>query len=155
MTDPLAPDRTTLAIREAEPALFYHLASGEVPSFMDLPVGQERGATGVGAALGPEDDVASTHCGFGDATARGVALDAFFAEVMGKASGIRRGRGGQAHDADLARGMLGADTIVGAGAPTALGCGRLDHLLSARPAAAIASPGEHGPDEVTIAVRAM
>jgi TPP-dependent pyruvate/acetoin dehydrogenase alpha subunit len=103
MTDPLAPHRATPATREAEPAPFHHLASGEVPGFTDLPVGQERGAPGVGAALGPEDDVASTRRGFGNATARGGAFDTFFAEVVGEAGGTRRGRGDRAHVADLAR----------------------------------------------------
>jgi pyruvate dehydrogenase E1 component alpha subunit len=121
MLDRLALYRTMLTIREAELALARLFADGEVPGFIHLSVGQEGVASGICAALGPEDSVASNHRGHGHAIASGIALDAFFAEVMGKASGICRGRGGSMHVADLARGMLGANGIVAAGVPIALG----------------------------------
>lgn len=119
--DPLALFRMMLTIREAELALSRLFADGEVPGFIHLSVGQEAVAAGICAALGPQDSVASTHRGHGHAVARGMALEGFFAEVMAKSTGLCGGRGGSMHVADLQRGMLGANGIVGAGAPIALG----------------------------------
>jgi pyruvate dehydrogenase E1 component alpha subunit len=127
MTNKLALFRMMLTIREAELTLARLFADGEVPGFIHLSVGQEGVAAGVCAALEPQDSVASNHRGHGHAIARGIGLDGFFAEVMGKASGICRGRGGSMHVADLARGMLGANGIVGAGAPIALGAALAHH----------------------------
>ncbi len=136
MADPVALFRTMLTIREAELALARLFADGEVPGFIHLSVGQEAVAVGVCAALGPEDSVASTHRGHGHALARGVALEGFFAEVMGKSTGLCRGRGGSMHVADLERGMLGANGIVGAGAPIALGAALAHRLRGTRGVAA-------------------
>lgn len=121
MADPIALFRIMLTIREAELALARLFADGEVPGFIHLSVGQEAVAAGVCAALGPQDSVASTHRGHGHALARGMALEGFFAEVMAKSTGLCGGRGGSMHVADLKRGMLGANGIVGAGPPIALG----------------------------------
>jgi len=121
MADPLALFRVMLTIREAELALARLFAENEVPGFIHLSVGQEGVAAGVCSALGPGDSLVSTHRGHGHAIARGIALEGFFAEVMGRSGGICRGHGGSMHVADLARGMLGANGIVGAGAPIALG----------------------------------
>lgn len=121
MADPIALFRTMLTIREAELALARLFADGEVPGFIHLSVGQEAVAAGICAALGPQDSVASTHRGHGHALARGMALEGFFAEVMAKSTGLCGGRGGSMHVADPKRGMLGANGIVGAGAPIALG----------------------------------
>ncbi len=121
MAEPLASFRMMLTIREAELALSRLFADGEVPGFIHLSIGQEAVAAGVCAALGPQDSVASTHRGHGHAIARGMALEGFFAEIMAKSTGLCGGRGGSMHVADLQRGMLGANGIVGAGAPIALG----------------------------------
>jgi pyruvate dehydrogenase E1 component alpha subunit len=53
--------------------------------------------------------------------ARGIDIDLFFMELMGKDGGICRGRGGSMHVADMEKGILGANGIVGAGIPIALG----------------------------------
>jgi len=108
-------------IRLAEERLSQLFADGEVPGFIHLGIGQEAIAVGVGAALQPTDTVASTHRGHGHALAKGMAVEKFFLELMGRAEGICRGRGGSMHVADLSIGMLGANGIVGAGAPIALG----------------------------------
>jgi pyruvate dehydrogenase E1 component alpha subunit len=139
--DPLALLRTMLLIREAELALARLFADGEVPGFIHLSVGQEAVAAGVCSALGPRDSVASTHRGHGHAIARGVALDGFFAEVLGRASGVCGGRGGSMHVADLDRGMLGANGIVGAGAPIALGAA-LAHRIQGSGGVAVAFFGD-------------
>ena len=117
----LALYRTMLLVRQAETALTRLFADGEVPGFIHLSIGQEAIAAGVAAALGPADTLATTHRGHGHVLARGLALDAFFKEVMGRAGGICAGRGGSMHVADTRLGILGANGIVGAGIPIALG----------------------------------
>ncbi len=118
---PLDLLRTMRLIREAELRLAQLFADGEVPGFIHLSVGQEGVAAGVCAALGPADTLASNHRGHGHALAKGLDLDRFFLEIMGKAEGMCKGRGGSMHVADAAVGMLGANGIVGAGLPIAVG----------------------------------
>lgn len=118
---PLDLLRTMTLIREAELRLAQLFADGEVPGFIHLSVGQEGVAAGVCAALGSSDTLASNHRGHGHALAKGLDLDRFFLEIMGKAEGMCQGRGGSMHVADAAVGMLGANGIVGAGLPIAVG----------------------------------
>jgi pyruvate dehydrogenase E1 component alpha subunit len=113
--------RTMRRIRSAELRLAELFAAGEVPGFIHLSIGQEAVAAGVMAALGPADTIASNHRGHGHCLARGVDLAGLFAEIMGRDSGLCRGRGGSMHVADMRRGMLGANGIVGAGIALAVG----------------------------------
>ncbi len=113
--------RAVCLIRRVEERLERLFADGEIPGFIHLSIGQEGVAAGVASALREGDTVASNHRGHGHALAQGVALKPFFAEVMGRDEGACRGRGGSMHVADISRGMLGANGIVGAGAPLALG----------------------------------
>ena len=113
--------RQMLVIRRAEERLQKLFANGEIPGFLHLSIGQEAVAAGVSSALRSTDTVASTHRGHGHALAKGVALPGFFAEIMGRASGVCGGRGGSMHVADLSIGMLGANGIVAAGIPIATG----------------------------------
>ncbi|MDP1692028.1 MAG: thiamine pyrophosphate-dependent dehydrogenase E1 component subunit alpha [Burkholderiaceae bacterium] len=113
--------RTMLLVRQAETALTKLFADGEVPGFIHLSIGQEAIAAGVASALAPLDTLATTHRGHGHVLARGLALDRFFMEIMGRAGGICQGRGGSMHVADTKLGILGANGIVGAGIPIALG----------------------------------
>jgi pyruvate dehydrogenase E1 component alpha subunit len=108
-------------VRQAETALTKLFADGEVPGFIHLSIGQEAIAAGVASALAPGDTLATTHRGHGHVLARGLALDGFFKEIMGRAGGICQGRGGSMHVADTSLGILGANGIVGAGIPIALG----------------------------------
>ena len=113
--------RTMRLVREAELRLAQLFADGEVPGFIHLSVGQEGVAAGVCAALEPADTLASNHRGHGHALAKGLDLDRFFLEIMGRAEGMCKGRGGSMHVADASVGMLGANGIVGAGLPIAVG----------------------------------
>lgn len=117
----LALYQTMLTIRKAEERLSALFAAGDVPGFIHLSVGQEAVAAGVVGALAKGDTVASNHRGHGHSLAKGVTLERFFAEILGKAEGICGGRGGSMHIADISVGMLGANGIVGAGIPIALG----------------------------------
>lgn len=110
-----------LTIRAVETTLAELFAEGVIPGFLHLSIGQEAIAVGVGKVLTATDTVASTHRGHGHCIAKGIDLVAFFAELLGRQDGTCRGRGGSMHVADLRIGMLGANGIVGAGLPIALG----------------------------------
>lgn len=110
-----------LRIRLAEERLAELFADGGVPGFIHLSIGQEAVAVGVVSALRPDDTIASNHRGHGHALAKGLDLTAFYLELMGKDEGLCRGRGGSMHVADLSKGMLGANGIVGAGMSIAVG----------------------------------
>jgi len=113
--------RSMLLIRETETTLSRVFADGEVPGFIHLSIGQEAVAAGVASALAEGDTLATTHRGHGHVLARGLDLTAFFKEIYGRAGGICQGRGGSMHVADMALGIIGANGIVGAGIPIALG----------------------------------
>jgi acetoin:2,6-dichlorophenolindophenol oxidoreductase subunit alpha len=117
-----------LTIRQAELRLSSLFADGEIPGFIHLSVGQEAISAGIMAALEQRDTISSNHRGHGHAIARGVELASFFQEIMAKEEGCCRGRGGSMHVADAKAGMLGANGIVGAGIPIALG-GALAHQV--------------------------
>jgi len=113
--------RTMLLVRAAETALAKLFADGEIPGFIHLSIGQEAVAAGVCAALGAHDTLATTHRGHGHVLARGIDLDGFFKELMGREGGLCRGRSGSMHVADMGLGILGANGIVGASVPLAVG----------------------------------
>lgn len=112
---------TMVLVREVEQALSRLFANSEVPGFIHLSLGQEAISAGVASALRPQDSLATTHRGHGHVLARGIDVDGFFKEIMGRAGGLCQGRGGSMHVADLSLGILGANGIVGAGIPIALG----------------------------------
>ena len=128
-------------IRRAEERLSKLFADGEVPGFLHLSIGQEAVPVGICAALVTADTLASTHRGHGHALAKGMDLDGFFAEIMGRASGVCAGRGGSIHVADMRVGMLGANGIVGGGLALALGSA-LAHQVARRPNVAVAFFGD-------------
>lgn len=113
--------RTMALIRAVEQSLSRLFADGEVPGFIHLSVGQEAVAAGVASAMLAQDTLATTHRGHGHVLARGIDVTGFFKEIMGRDGGLCRGRGGSMHVADLSLGVLGANGIVGAGIPIALG----------------------------------
>ena len=95
--------------------------SGTMPGFLHLYVGQEAVAAGVMSVLRDDDQITSTHRGHGHAVAKGAEFRPMFAELYGRTTGYCMGRGGSMHINDLSRGMLGANGIVGAGIPIAVG----------------------------------
>jgi TPP-dependent pyruvate/acetoin dehydrogenase alpha subunit len=108
-------------IREVEQRLSWLFGEGEIPGFIHLSIGQEAVAVGVAGALKTDDTLASNHRGHGHAIAKGLDLSRFFLEIMGRSEGYCGGRGGSMHVADMSVGMLGANGIVGAGLPIAVG----------------------------------
>jgi pyruvate dehydrogenase E1 component alpha subunit len=115
--------RVMRTIRDFEERLHAEFATGEIPGFVHLYAGEEAIAAGVMAHLRDDDFVASTHRGHGHAIAKGCDVKGMMAEIYGKATGICRGKGGSMHIADVGRGMLGANGIVGGGPPLVCGVG--------------------------------
>ena len=108
-------------IRQVETTLTHLFANSEVPGFIHLSIGQEAVAAGVASALQKQDTLATTHRGHGHVLARGMDVEGFMKEIMGREGGLCKGRGGSMHVADFSLGILGANGIVGAGIPIALG----------------------------------
>lgn len=93
----------------------------KMPGLAHLCTGQEASAVGICQALRPDDYITSTHRGHGHCLAKGARVDLMFAELLGKAPGYCRGKGGSMHIADPESGNLGANAIVGGGAGIATG----------------------------------
>jgi len=113
--------RTMRMIRRFEERVVELVNRDEIPGVTHEYVGQEAVATGVCHALRPDDVITSTHRGHGHILAKGGDPRRMMAELMGKATGYNRGRGGSMHIADLSLGIYGANGIVGAGSPIACG----------------------------------
>jgi TPP-dependent pyruvate/acetoin dehydrogenase alpha subunit len=95
--------------------------SAKMPGLAHLYIGEEAVAVGVCEALRRDDYITSTHRGHGHCLAKGAALDRMFAELLGKADGYCRGKGGSMHIADQETGNLGANAIVGGSTGIATG----------------------------------
>lgn len=108
-------------IREFEDRASELFAAGKIPGFVHLYAGEEAIAVGMCAMLTDDDFITSTHRGHGHCIAKGVDVNEMMAELYGKASGACNGKGGSMHIADVTKGMLGANGIVGAGGPLACG----------------------------------
>ena len=115
--------RQMKTIRMFEERLHDEIALGEIAGFTHLYAGQEACAVGVCEHLGPTDYIISTHRGHGHCIAKGCDVVAMMKEIYGSSEGLCKGKGGSMHIADVGVGMLGANGIVGAGAPIAVGAG--------------------------------
>jgi pyruvate dehydrogenase E1 component alpha subunit len=113
--------RTMRTIREFEERVHTEFATGGIPGFVHLYAGEEASATGVCMQLRDDDYIASTHRGHGHCIAKGVDPVEMMAEIYGKVTGSCRGKGGSMHIADLSKGMMGANGIVGGGGPLICG----------------------------------
>lgn len=110
-----------LVIRGFEQRVAALYRDGEIPGFVHLSIGQEAAAVGACWPLRPDDVITSTHRGHGHCLAKGLAPLGMFAELMGKDQGTNRGCGGSMHIADPTLGIFGANGIVAAGVPIAVG----------------------------------
>lgn len=110
-----------LLIRRAEERLGKEAQAGNLPGGVHLYIGQEASGVGVCSVLDDSDFITSTHRGHGHFLAKGGDLKAMFAELWGKRTGICKGMGGSMHVADVSKGILGANGIVGGGIAIAAG----------------------------------
>ncbi|MFN8633061.1 MAG: thiamine pyrophosphate-dependent dehydrogenase E1 component subunit alpha [Chloroflexota bacterium] len=118
-------------IRTFEDRVAELFAEGLLPGFVHLYAGEEAIAVGACAHLTDADYITSTHRGHGHCIAKGVEVGPMMAELFGKATGSCKGKGGSMHIADVDKGMLGANGIVGGGGPMACGAGLRNKLLGA------------------------
>ncbi len=113
--------RQMKTIREFEERLHVEIATGEIPGFTHLYSGQEAVAVGICEHLDDADYIVSTHRGHGHCIAKGCDVTGMMLEIYGRAGGLCKGKGGSMHIADVTKGMLGANAIVGGGPPLAVG----------------------------------
>jgi pyruvate dehydrogenase E1 component alpha subunit len=105
--------------------------AAKIPGALHLYVGEEAVAAGVMCNLTDEDQITSTHRGHGHLVAKGGDFKRMYAELFGRATGYNKGKGGSMHICDMDRGMLGANGIVGAGPPIAVGAAFADRYRGA------------------------
>lgn len=110
-----------LLIRGFEESIRRLHGLGKLPGFMHVSVGEEAVPAGVSLALRPDDLITWPHRNHGQVIAKGVPVEPMFAEVYGRVGGTCRGKGGSLHIARVDHGVLGANGIVGAGLPIAVG----------------------------------
>ena len=113
--------RTMLKIRMFEERVTREFRKGDMPGFVHTYIGAEAVATGICTHLDDDDYISSTHRGHGHCIAKGCSVKDMLAELYGRETGLCKGRGGSMHIADFARGMLGANAIVGGGIALAAG----------------------------------
>ena len=107
--------RKLLELRIFEEKCWDLFSQNLIPGTIHLYLGQEAVAVGVCSNLNDADYVQSTHRGHGHCLAKGAKMDKMFAELMGKATGYCKGKGGSMHITDASVGLLGACGVVGSG----------------------------------------
>jgi len=112
---------TMYRIRRFEETMLEQTLKGNSMGVAHTSDGQEAPPTGICAHLTDKDWIGSTHRGHGHCISKGLETDKMMAEVFGKATGQCGGKGGSMHIADFSKGMLGANAIVGASIPLAVG----------------------------------
>jgi TPP-dependent pyruvate/acetoin dehydrogenase alpha subunit len=113
--------RTMVAIRRFEEKVAELHMAARLRGSVHVYLGEEAVATGACAALRQTDYITSTHRGHGHCIAKGGELPRMMAEIFGRQTGYCKGKGGSMHIADIEAGILGANGIVGAGIPIAVG----------------------------------
>ena len=148
-TELLRAWRSMRTIREFEARIAREFEAGTVPGFTHLYLGQEAVATGICFPLTDEDYISSTHRGHGHCIAKGCDVRKMALELWCKRDGLCRGKGGSMHIADLSKGMLGANAIVGAGAPLALGAALTARTLG-KPNVSVTFGGDGATNQGTV-----
>lgn len=133
-------------IREFEETIHRENTTGEIPGFLHLYCGEEANAVGVCSHLTDRDYISSNHRGHGHCIAKGSDPRLMVLELYGRAEGLCGGKGGSMHIADLDRGSLGANGIVGAGAPLSVGAA-LTQKVKGRDTLAVCFMGDGASNE--------
>jgi TPP-dependent pyruvate/acetoin dehydrogenase alpha subunit len=121
--------RRMTTIRQFEETVYDLYSRGTMPGLAHLYTGMEAIAVGVCIVLDPDDKITSTHRGHGHLLAKGGDPKRMFAELLGRADGYNRGKGGSMHIVDLSLGILGANGIVAGGLGIAAGAALSARLL--------------------------
>jgi pyruvate dehydrogenase E1 component alpha subunit len=140
--------KTMNLIRAFEDRVHEEFAAGAIPGFVHLYAGEEASAVGVCVELVDSDHIASTHRGHGHCLAKGCDATAMMKEIFGRGDGLCGGKGGSMHIADLSRGMMGANGIVGGGGPLICGAA-LTHKYLKTGGVAVAFIGDGGSNQGT------
>jgi pyruvate dehydrogenase E1 component alpha subunit len=140
---------TMRRIRDFEERVNVEFVAGHVPGFVHLYSGEEAIAVGVCMHLDAADYIGSTHRGHGHSLAKGCDPKRMMLEILGKAEGLCAGKGGSMHIADLQRGMLGANAIVGGSPPLVIGAALTAKTLKSD-RVAVAFTGDGGSNQGTI-----
>ena len=140
--------RKMRTIRQFEDRVHDLFEAGELPGFVHLYAGEEASAVGVCSHLSDEDRICSTHRGHGHCIAKGCDVPAMMLELFGSSDGICGGKGGSMHIADLSKGMMGANAIVGGGPPLACGAA-LTHKTLGTKGVAVTFTGDGGSNQGT------
>ena len=135
-------------IREFEEAVHTEFSAGSIPGFVHLYAGEEASGVGFCMHLGDRDYIASTHRGHGHCIAKGCDVKGMMKEIFGRKDGLCGGKGGSMHIADLSRGMMGANGIVGGGPPLICGAALSAKTLKSG-GVAIAFVGDGGSNQGT------
>jgi acetoin:2,6-dichlorophenolindophenol oxidoreductase subunit alpha len=113
--------RRMLRIRRFEEEGTRLFKEGAIPGAYHASIGQEAAIVGACLALNDKDAMTGTHRSHGHPIGKGADLKPLMAELMGKVTGICKGRGGSMHLADNSVGIVGESAIVGGGIPLATG----------------------------------
>jgi pyruvate dehydrogenase E1 component alpha subunit len=113
--------RQMIRLRSLETELLKLSQSGQLRGSLHLAQGQEAVPAGACAALNKEDYLTCTYRGHGYVLAKGVDLQLVVDEILGKSTGLCKGKGGKMHLFDPEFGLLGTNGIVGGGVGTAVG----------------------------------
>jgi pyruvate dehydrogenase E1 component alpha subunit len=140
--------RQMRVIRDFEDTVHEEFSAGGIPGFVHLYAGEEASAVGVCLHLDGRDAIASTHRGHGHCIAKGCDVDAMMHEIFGRRAGLCGGKGGSMHIADLSKGMLGANGIVGGGPPLICGAALTAKTLKTG-GVAVAFVGDGGSNQGT------
>ncbi len=140
--------RRMCLIRRFEDTVHEEFAAGNIPGFVHLYAGEEASGVGVCMHLDDRDAIASTHRGHGHCIAKGCDTEAMMLEIFGKRDGLCGGKGGSMHIADLSKGMMGANGIVGGGPPLICGAA-LSAKLQKTGGVAIVFVGDGGSNQGT------
>ena len=135
-------------IRDFEERVHEEFSAGNIPGFVHLYAGEEASGVGFCMHLTDVDRIASTHRGHGHSIAKGCDTRAMMFEIFGRKEGLCGGKGGSMHIADLEKGMMGANGIVGGGPPLICGAALTAKTLKTG-GVAIAFVGDGGSNQGT------
>lgn len=121
--DALLAYKRMLRIRLFEEAVEQQMKAGLIPGSCHSSIGHEGAIVGACVALRDDDYITGTHRSHGHPIGKGADLKPLMAELMGKVTGVCKGRGGSMHLADASVGIIGESAIVGGGLPIATGAG--------------------------------